>query len=181
MLPQEILQARCYIYNQDQQLGHTTLEPSENNLRILCFFSSVFHCHRGFKSCPCPPTPFLQENAMMVSLVALTKTQNAAVKQGSLPPKPAPAAATTLQSNCCMHCPPKPCCVEWVEGDLLHTTKLSLRYKRRKRGVKQEGRRERETFRFLKSNTLSNWFRALGCSPLLSSSLLRRHEEICER
>jgi len=40
---------------------------------------------------------------------------------------------------------------------------------------------ERETFRFLKSNTLSNWFRALGCSPLLSSSLLRRHEEICER
>lgn len=42
-------------------------------------------------------------------------------------------------------------------------------------------RRGRETLRFLKSSTLSNWFRALVCSPLFSSSLLRRHGEICER
>lgn len=45
----------------------------------------------------------------------------------------------------------------------------------------QKGRRERETFSFLKSSTLSNWFKALDCSPLHSSSPLRRYGEICER
>lgn len=41
--------------------------------------------------------------------------------------------------------------------------------------------RKRDTFSFLKSSTLSNWFKALDCSPLHSSSLLRRYGEICER
>lgn len=43
------------------------------------------------------------------------------------PSQAAPAAATTLQSNHSMHCLQKPCCVKRVEGDLLHTTQLSLR------------------------------------------------------
>lgn len=61
----------------------------------LMFLFFGFHC----QILPMPSHSLPPEEAVLVSWVALTKTQNAAVKQGSLPCKPAPAAATHCKAT----------------------------------------------------------------------------------